>query len=56
MEDDQQGILIPIEVLIIGFAAHITSGNDIESIEDEALYNLQAALDLEIQKRGAVLH
>lgn len=56
MEDDQQGLLIPIEIIIISFAAHLTSGNDIDSLEDEALYNLQAALELEIQRRGAVLH
>jgi len=56
MEDDQQGLLIPIEVILLGFAAHLTSGNSIETIEDEALYNLQAALQIEIEKRGAVIH
>lgn len=56
MENDQQGFLVPLEVLLISFAAHITNGNAVETIEDEALYNLQAALDLEIQKRGAVIH
>ena len=56
MEDDQQGILIPFEILILGFAAHFTIGNDIETVDDESLYNLHAALELEIEKRGAVLH
>ena len=56
MEDDQQGFLIPIEIIIIGFAAHLTGGSDIDTIEDEALYNLRAALELEIERRGAVLH
>ena len=56
MEDDQQGVLIPLEIIILGFAAHFTSGNDVNTVEDQALYDLQAALELELEKRGAVLH
>jgi hypothetical protein len=56
MEDDQQGFLIPLEIIILGFAAHFTSGNDVNTVEDQALYDLQAALELELEKRGAVLH
>lgn len=56
MEDDKQGLLVPFEIIIIGFAAHFTSGNDVSTIEDEALYDLHTALELEIDKRGAVLH
>jgi hypothetical protein len=56
MEDDQQGFLIPLEIIILGFAAHFTSGNDVKTVEDQALYDLQAALELELEKRGAVLH
>ena len=56
MEDDQQGILIPFEILILGFAAHFTSGNDIETVDDESLYNLHAALELEIEKKEEELH
>lgn len=56
MENDQQGVLVPLEIIIFGFAAHFTNGNDINTIEDEALYDLQAALELELEKRGAVLH
>ena len=56
MEDDQQGFLVPLEVILIGFAAHLTSGHSVETIEDEALFNLQAALELELEKRGAVIH
>jgi hypothetical protein len=56
MENDQQGVLIPFEIIILGFAAHFTSGNDINTVEDQALYDLQAALQLELEKRGAILH
>jgi hypothetical protein len=56
MEDDQQGLLIPLEIIILGFAAHFTSGNNVESVEDEALFDLQSALELEISRRGAVVH
>lgn len=56
MENDQQGVLIPLEIIILGFAAHFTSGNDVNTVEDEALYNLQAALELEIERRGAIVH
>lgn len=56
MEDDQQGVLVPLEIIILGFAAHFTSGNDINTVENEALYDLQAALELEIERRGAIVH
>ena len=56
MENDQQGLLIPLEVIILGFAAHFTSGNDVNSVEDEALFDLQTALELEIERRGVVIH
>lgn len=56
MEDDQQGVLIPFEIIILGFASHFTKGNDISSVEDEALFDLQAALELEIERRGVVIH
>jgi len=56
MEDDQQGLLVPLEILILGFAAHFTSGYSLESVEDSAIYDLQEALEMEVEKRGAVLH
>jgi hypothetical protein len=56
MENDQQGFLVPLEIIILGFAAHFTSGNDVNTVEDEALYDLQAALELEIERRGAIVH
>tara|TARA_Y100000385_G_C13051262_1_gene619873 strand:+ start:1396 stop:1566 length:171 start_codon:yes stop_codon:yes gene_type:complete len=56
MEDDQQGLLIPLEIIILGFASHLSNGYSFESIEDEAIYNLHTALELEMEKRGAVLH
>lgn len=56
MENDQQGVLVPFEIIILGFAAHFTNGNDINTVEDQALYDLQVALELELEKRGAVLH
>jgi len=56
MEDDQQGFLVPLEIIILGFAAHFTSGNDVNTVEDEALYDLHAALELEIERRGAIVH
>ena len=52
MENDKQGLLVPFEIIIIGFAAHLTSGNDVSTIKDEALYDLHTALELEIEKRG----
>ena len=56
MENDQQGFLVPLEIIILGFAAHFTSGNDVNTVEDEALYDLHAALELEIERRGAIVH
>ena len=51
MEDEDFGDLVPLEAIIMGFAIHISSGNEIE-----ALYNLHEAVCLEIEKREAVLH
>lgn len=56
MENDKQELLVPLEVIILGFAAHFTNGNDVNSVEDEALFDLQAALELEIERRGVAIH
>ena len=56
MEDEDFGDLVPLEAIIMGFAIHISSGNEIDTVHDEALYNLHEAVCLEIEKREAVLH
>ena len=56
MEDEDFGDLVPLEAIIMGFAIHISSCNEIDTVDDEALFNLHEAVCLEIEKREAVLH
>lgn len=56
MEDEDFGDLVPLEAIIMGFALHLSGGNSIDSVDDNALYNLNEAVCFELEKREAVIH